>query len=627
MPAAHDIYFRQLALLHRGYPLYYPDPPVGDSPVEIGDVGFIRGGSFIRLFNASKPPNDPVQRYGVPEGFERLELGTITIYDNALEVGPLHYASFRFNCTSKQGAVLMLETQMKRETAIQGQRFESYLRRHYRSWHEFAQRNYFPLAFGDMLLVTECSKTAGWSSSVYWSNSGAFSLSFSPSNTSTGGFSVVAGSRTTGPLEHRRSTKRPCDPSLKNQTVFIKAYHLGWRQLYYLSLARIFLRNRDSGFNKLTSQRLEEPSTSNISELSNQMQSLGPLTDNDRSIVNPSKELAMQPDLPDFQPSFVLLGLELETSDTDCAILHDDIWCSPTPDASQTIDDFIEFYFNILRRDDGYHPSHQLGSYHENDGFDIPTSPLQLDLGSPLVPRRRAVAQSSPTIETLYEAPHTGMESTSALGPLNPVAQLFTPKVEINPDTRDSSDKTDSSATLPGSTASEKRQLQGGQYDAKRVYQCFWPGCNKWYETLNHLNAHITMQNHGPELQPSDFKGIGKQWYRVKKSVSPEPERQGSPPVRLYQCSQPGCNRSYSNLNQLNRHIAMHTTTMPKHSPERHQSEGEELHNRWRKELKSVSPELERQNYRKWYRRFKSQSESPQESLEVISDEIKNEAK
>ncbi|KAG6916167.1 hypothetical protein DXG01_008140 [Tephrocybe rancida] len=125
MPASHDVYCDQLSVLRRGFPLYYPDPPEGRSPIEIGDVGFTREGSFIRLFNASKPPNDPCnQLYGVPESFELLDLGDIHTYENALEYGPLHCnsvktlaaslgtpgsvlpveASIRFNCTSKQGA-------------------------------------------------------------------------------------------------------------------------------------------------------------------------------------------------------------------------------------------------------------------------------------------------------------------------------------------------------------------------------------------------------------------------------------------------------------------------------------------------------------------------------------------
>lgn len=42
------------------------------------------------------------------------------------------------------------------------------------------------------------------------------------------------------------------------------------------------------------------------------------------------------------------------------------------------------------------------------------------------------------------------------------------------------------------------------------MYKCGWNGCEKAYGTLNHLNAHVTMQSHGqkriPEgMVPTDF--------------------------------------------------------------------------------------------------------------------------
>lgn len=34
------------------------------------------------------------------------------------------------------------------------------------------------------------------------------------------------------------------------------------------------------------------------------------------------------------------------------------------------------------------------------------------------------------------------------------------------------------------------------------MYKCGWNGCEKAYGTLNHLNAHVTMQSHGPKRTP-----------------------------------------------------------------------------------------------------------------------------
>ena len=43
--------------------------------------------------------------------------------------------------------------------------------------------------------------------------------------------------------------------------------------------------------------------------------------------------------------------------------------------------------------------------------------------------------------------------------------------------------------------------------EIERLYDCNYPGCNKAYGTLNHLNAHASMQKHGPKRLPSgEFK-------------------------------------------------------------------------------------------------------------------------
>lgn len=38
--------------------------------------------------------------------------------------------------------------------------------------------------------------------------------------------------------------------------------------------------------------------------------------------------------------------------------------------------------------------------------------------------------------------------------------------------------------------------------EIERMYKCGWNGCEKSYGTLNHLNAHVTMQSHGQKRVP-----------------------------------------------------------------------------------------------------------------------------
>ncbi|KAF8056506.1 hypothetical protein FPV67DRAFT_639679 [Lyophyllum atratum] len=290
MPAAHDVYADQLRELRRGYALYYPEPHPEEGPVEIGDVGFTKQGAFYRLFNVSRPPDDPAQRYGVPEHFERLDMGVIRTFDRALEPGPLHSktvstleadigtpgvvlpveASFRFNCTSKRGAILMLETQMMRQDAVQDSLLESYLQRHCLSWHAFARSNHITVGFGDLMLVTECSKTGAWSSAVYSNNVREFGLGFSigaPFLPSAAGISASASVERVGPVERRRSEERALPegtPPVKNHTIFLKAYRLGIRQTYYRSMVYLFMKTLDPR----ARENMESPGTNRIRSVS-----------------------------------------------------------------------------------------------------------------------------------------------------------------------------------------------------------------------------------------------------------------------------------------------------------------------------------------------------------------------
>ncbi|KAI9266986.1 hypothetical protein BY458DRAFT_512422 [Sporodiniella umbellata] len=77
------------------------------------------------------------------------------------------------------------------------------------------------------------------------------------------------------------------------------------------------------------------------------------------------------------------------------------------------------------------------------------------------------------------------------------------------------SDKIYSFVAIPG-THHKKRPRR--RYDEiERLYHCNFEGCTKSYGTLNHLNAHVSMQQHGPKRQPSEFKEMRKEWRRQKK--------------------------------------------------------------------------------------------------------------
>lgn len=72
MPPQFDIYAHQLFGLNHGYGLYEPDPAGQYDRIRVGDVGYVLFGGFQRLFNCFVPESDPINRLGVPEGFEPL---------------------------------------------------------------------------------------------------------------------------------------------------------------------------------------------------------------------------------------------------------------------------------------------------------------------------------------------------------------------------------------------------------------------------------------------------------------------------------------------------------------------------------------------------------------------------
>lgn len=51
----------------------------------------------------------------------------------------------------------------------------------------------------------------------------------------------------------------------------------------------------------------------------------------------------------------------------------------------------------------------------------------------------------------------------------------------------------------------------------ERLYPCRFEGCEKSYGTLNHLNAHVSMQKHGIKRKPEEFKDVRKAWRKKKK--------------------------------------------------------------------------------------------------------------
>ncbi|EKM48633.1 uncharacterized protein PHACADRAFT_266239 [Phanerochaete carnosa HHB-10118-sp] len=82
-------YAEQLVGRGHGLPLWYPEPTEGSfGEVEIGDVGYVSEGAFIRLFNALHPADHPINVHGVPEGFVMLEPNPSLLRSDKQHISP-----------------------------------------------------------------------------------------------------------------------------------------------------------------------------------------------------------------------------------------------------------------------------------------------------------------------------------------------------------------------------------------------------------------------------------------------------------------------------------------------------------------------------------------------------------
>lgn len=86
---------------------------------------------------------------------------------------------------------------------------------------------------------------------------------------------------------------------------------------------------------------------------------------------------------------------------------------------------------------------------------------------------------------------------------------------QLSSSSTSSAEKIYSFVAIPGTN--QKKRPRRRYDEIERLYHCNWSGCTKAYGTLNHLNAHVSMQKHGPKRHPAEFKEMRKEWRRQKK--------------------------------------------------------------------------------------------------------------
>ncbi|KIM76638.1 hypothetical protein PILCRDRAFT_643331 [Piloderma croceum F 1598] len=195
-----DVYARQLLPKQYGYPLFVPEP-YDNLPEEyrargasIGDVGIIMpDGSFSFVFNICIPADDPINCYGVPEGFEQVHVapGDISLLKNmhkrhsdissasvrakritvegavkeneALNVPAGMNIEYSFTSASSEAAILTLPEGAARQDLLKIGKFRRHALKYAKAWYEFVNGELErEAANGSLYLVTGCDKSTTW---------------------------------------------------------------------------------------------------------------------------------------------------------------------------------------------------------------------------------------------------------------------------------------------------------------------------------------------------------------------------------------------------------------------------------------------------------------------------------
>ncbi|KAF8196289.1 hypothetical protein K438DRAFT_1760455 [Mycena galopus ATCC 62051] len=171
------LYNRLLLSKGHGYPLFRPQP-FNDLPfdlrrvgTEIGDVGGVTtDGSFDIIFNICRAADDPLNRFGVPYGFERVnhrerdiaaredchkpgsDVSSATINKRRLDIDasvesvfiplwPGAVVKISTTSTSKEAAILLLPEGGSRADLRCLKKFRDYAVKHAHHWYDFINRD------------------------------------------------------------------------------------------------------------------------------------------------------------------------------------------------------------------------------------------------------------------------------------------------------------------------------------------------------------------------------------------------------------------------------------------------------------------------------------------------------
>jgi hypothetical protein len=218
--AHYDIFRDQLAIRFPayGYALWEPSPGDLYHVASIGDVGYISHGRFHRLFNILLPADDPSHEiFGVPDnhhpfqpkvskhitssilhpenfcsagvtlelegwGYSATRLSGFTsqVSCHSHSLRPSDPGEVMFSCSVKQGAVLSLPTQAKRENTLVQEGFGKWMIKNICQWFVWIQDKELGIdQMEDIVLVTGTDRTRSWANVAFLGGQADARVSFS----------------------------------------------------------------------------------------------------------------------------------------------------------------------------------------------------------------------------------------------------------------------------------------------------------------------------------------------------------------------------------------------------------------------------------------------------------------
>ncbi|GJE94294.1 WD40 repeat domain-containing protein [Phanerochaete sordida] len=257
--AAYHIYPSCLSGRGYGYPLWRPEPHDTGEP-QIGDVGYMREGSFVRLFNINISAA-PYRVKGWHPQFDieeppSLNVFRVASYPASLMAGQLRSRGVEeigihgklaggtpfgasaglsggYSCREVHGALLVLKSHADAESLYDNRALEEYMIREHHKWHAYAVDDVgHRVKLEDVVLVSGWVKApADWATAAFSNTSSTESLSVTSQLGQLFGLGLSGKRRTaySGPRMERQGATYPqvADANApRNQCLFVKRYKI-----------------------------------------------------------------------------------------------------------------------------------------------------------------------------------------------------------------------------------------------------------------------------------------------------------------------------------------------------------------------------------------------------------------